>query len=532
MSRPPDPPSASTIHRPVLDLPPGAESKDAVAWSSGTRTYGQLRRAVLRVAAQLRRLGIGRDCRVAVCLPKSIESLEVLLGVMSAGAAYVPISPASPPWRIHRQVEDAQAGLMVTTPGIASRLASDPGLSRGLPPFQPVQATASGCGLDDWLEGVPASDPPAVSADDPAAIFYTSGSTGEPKGVMLSHRNIRAFVEWAVERFGLAAEDRFLSHAPFHFDLATLDLFASLRLGASVFLLSEKTAVFAPAVARAVRRSRCTIWYSVPTALRLLLEHGRLVPDGLPSLRYVFFAGEVFPPAGLRRLMERLPRPRYVNLYGPLETNVCTYHVLPGPPDEDASEIPIGLPCEHLEVGLRPGAGNSAEPDGPGEIWVAGPSVMRGYWGRPDATRAARVEGREDSFLTGDLGVRDPEGRFHFRGRRDRQVKIRGQRVELAEIEACLAACPGVGQAAVVGAGASGSERRLVAFVVPAAEGRLSGEVLRAACAERLPAVAVPGSWRILPGLPTLTNGKLDLTRLEEWAEDIRPGSIEETEVP
>jgi len=513
--------SSLLLHSPLLLLEPGQEQKDAVAWPAGSINYDQLRGSVFRIAARLKKSGIGRGCRVAVCLPKSVEAVQTIFGVLASGAAYVPLAVSSPARHVHRQVQDAQVSLLITTPKIRSLLASAfP--AEDLPPSIAVSGLDTGHGLDPWIGKAPAADPPSVGPDDQAAILYTSGTSGEPKGVMLSHRNILSFVEWAVMRFELDPEDRFTSHAPFHFDLSTLDLFASLRVGASVFLLSEKMALFPPAVAQAVRTERCSIWYSVPTALRMLLEHGRLESGGLPSLRIIFFAGEVFPLACLRKLMGLVPHPRYVNLYGPTETNVCTYHVLPGLPGQEQTEIPIGLPCEHLAVGLRGEDGRTPAAGQAGEIWVTGPSVMRGYWRRQELTQAVRFGGRGDSYLTGDFGTIGTDGRFYFRGRRDRQVKIRGHRVELSEIEAVSASCPGAGQAAVVGAGLQSLSPRLVAFVVPALGGTLSATALRRFCAARLPSYAVPSSFLVRSELPLLSNGKLDWARLAEWAARIQ----------
>ncbi len=511
------PTSSSLLHSPLLNFEPGQERKTAVAWPAGSITYNELRGPVLRIATRLRKSGIGQGCRVAVCLPKCVEAVQVILGVLASGAAYVPLAASSPVQYIHKQVQDAQAGLLVTTPRIRSLLATACP-AKDCPPSVTVSGIDTGHGLDPWIGDVLAAELPVIDPEDQAAILYTSGTTGEPKGVVLSHRNILSFVEWAIARFGLSPEDRFVSHAPFYFDLSTLDLFATLRLGAAVFLLNEKLVLFPQAVAQAVRAQRCSIWYSVPTALRFLLEHGRLEHGGLPSLRTIFFAGEVFPLADLRKLMGLLPGPRYVNLYGPTETNVCTYHILPGPPDEKQAEIPIGLPCEHLEVGLRGENGRPPAAGRAGEIWVAGPSVMRGYWRRPDLTRAVRLNRRDDSFLTGDFGALGSDGRFFFRGRRDRQVKIRGHRVELTEIESVLASCPGASQAVVVGHGLESLNPRLIAFIVPALEAALSATTLRRFCAGRLPSHAVPASFFVRSGLPLLPNGKVDRARLTEWA--------------
>jgi amino acid adenylation domain-containing protein len=484
----------------------------ALLWASGSLDHGTLRANMLHIASRLQACGVRSGDRVALALPKSPEMVQALLGVLAAGAAYVPVDPQAPAARIAALLQDAQPALVLATSQVLQALGPATTLQA-----RAIDPAADGSGLDAWLREIPESTPvlPPSGPDFLASILYTSGTTGRPKGVALTHGNIGSFVAWAAGRLGLRAEDRFASHAPLHFDLSTLDLFAPFLMGGSVVLLDEKAVRFPAAVARVLEERQVTVWYSVPTALRMLEERGNLAARDLSRLRLVLFAGEPFPPAALRALMRLLPHPRYANLYGPTETNVCTYHLLPGPPAENEAALPIGIPCEHLEVSLRDEAGKPVPEGTPGEMCVAGPGVMAGYWQAPEATRAVRLEGREDSYRTGDYGVLRPDGLIQFLGRRDQQVKIRGHRIELLEIESHLLAHPGVRQAAAVCSGPSG-DVRILAFVEPVPGSGPSPESLQAHCARVLPAYALPARIEIRNLLPLTATGKLDRRKLAE----------------
>lgn len=498
------------LHEGILRGHPPASP--ALLWPGGRLDHGGLRADMLRIAARLQACGVRRGDRVALALPKSPEMLQAVLGTLAAGAAYVPVDPNAPPARIALLLQDAQPACFLTTESILQSLGRTSAVhARAIAP------AADGTGLEAWIREAPEL-PPGLPSPDPgslAAILYTSGTTGRPKGVALSHGNIASFVFWAIQRLGLRAEDRFASHAPLHFDLSTLDLFAPFNLGGSVVLLDEKTVRFPAAVAKILEEQQVTIWYSVPTALRMLEERGNLAARDLSRLRLVLFAGEPFPPAALRALMRRLPHPRYVNLYGPTETNVCTYHILPAPPSESEAAIPLGIPCEHGEVLLLDEKGEPAAEGTPGEICVAGPGVMEGYWQAPEATQAARLEGRADSYRTGDYGVRRPDGLIQFLGRRDQQVKIRGHRIELLEIESHLLAHPDVRQAAVVCCGPP-DQAQIVAAVEPVPGKNPPPDSLLAHCARVLPAYAVPARFDVRPSLPLTATGKMDRRRLAE----------------
>src|SRR5262249_40778539 len=329
------------------------------------------------------------------------------------------------------------------------------------------------------------ADAPALSQPvDLATLLYTSGSTGEPKGIMLSHGNLMSFVDWAATTFEISSADRAVSHAPLNFDLSIFDVFCTLSRHGTVHLIDETMARFPGSIRALLEEARISVWYSVPTALVQLQERDAL--NGVRSLRLVLFAGEVFPTPVLRRLMASLPGPEYANLYGPTETNVCTYYRLPGPPASDHDALPIGRPCEHLRVDIRDEAGAPVKNGETGEICVIGPAVMQGYWQRPEMTQASRLSGHPDSYRTGDFGAVRGDGVILFTGRRDQQVKVRGHRIELLALEAALHAHPEVRDAVVLAALGEAGQSALVAFVVPR-NGRLEVAALREFIGKRLP---------------------------------------------
>jgi len=218
----------------------------------------------------------------------------------------------------------------------------------------------------------------------------------------------------------------------------------------------------------------------------------------------------------LRRVMQVIPQAEFINLYGPTETNVCTYYRLPEAPGPEVMAVPIGVPCEHLEVTIRDAEGRCITGPDIGEICVLGPAVMKGYWRRPEATAAARVDGREDSYRTGDFGCWRPDGTIRFAGRRDAQIKIRGHRVELAEIESAIVAHPDVKEAAVIFVQPESLDCALIAYVIPAVPGCLSPPLVLEQCQRVLPPYAKPHHVVVMDDFPRTSTGKIDRVQLRD----------------
>jgi acyl-coenzyme A synthetase/AMP-(fatty) acid ligase len=330
---------------------------------------------------------------------------------------------------------------------------------------------------------------------------------------MLSHLNGLAFVDWAAREVGVGPEDRLSSHAPLHFDLSTFDLFAAAWGAAAVVLVPREASVFPIELAAFIRDSRITVWYSVPSILTLLVLRGGLESTSLADLRTVIFAGEVFPGKYLTRLMELIPHARFYNLFGPTETNVCTWYEVRHGESLDEG-VPIGYPIEGVELIVERPDGTPAERGEEGELLVRGPTVMHGYWG--DEARTARVlsgEAGERVYRSGDLVREDPDGKLVFLGRRDAQVKTRGYRVELGEIEAALYSLSAVVECAVVAVPDEAVTNLLKAFVVvsePVTDAELAGR-----CRERLPRYMVPDEFEFREALPKSSTGKIDRRSLQ-----------------
>jgi len=503
----------------------------AVVMDGRTITYAELEAESNRFAHSLTRNGISRGDRVALWLPKSIETVVAIYGIMKAGGAYVPIDPGAPEARMGYIAHDCGVVGLVTLRDRASAVRT--ALTSTAPMKTIWYADArdgeapsigSAAGIS-WqtLAGEPAGsiDCPAC-ADDLAYILYTSGSTGEPKGVMLSHGNALSFVNWAANTFAISAEDRLANHAPFHFDLSVFDLYVGARAGATVFPVSSRIAAFPAAIAKQWSEQKLTVWYTTPSTLVLMLTKGGLSTSNLSALRLLLFAGEVFPVKYLRSLMDLARQARFVNLYGPTETNVCTWYEVSSPPQGN-TPVPIGKACSNCELYILDEALKPVQDGRAGELWVSGGTVMQGYWGRPERT-SQTLKSIEvwpgltlRAYNTGDLVRTGPDANLEFLGRRDHQIKTRGYRVELGEIEALLHCHPAVDEAVVLALPDETIGNRLAAVVVTKEKAQVSKADLQQHCAKGLPRYMVPSSVVFRPNLPRTSSGKVDRQALAAW---------------
>lgn len=503
---------AAALERPdhvaVEDLPNGA------------LTYRQLDALSDRVRDHLHALGVRAGDRVGVYARKSIDAYAALLGAMKAGAAYVPVDHGAPPWRSAYILSDCAVRAVVLERTLVQGWREEAARLGHAPALLVLDEVGGGSGLAAALDAAgpaPSAATAARTGDDLAYILYTSGSTGKPKGVMLTHRNAMAYVDWCSAVFAPTGADRFSSHAPFHFDLSILDLYVPLKHRATVVLIDAERGKEPLGLAQLIAERRLTIWYSTPTILTLLAQFGRMERHDYSALRYVLFAGEVFPVKHLREVMQRLPGAAFYNLYGPTETNVCTYHPIPRVVEpERTAPYPIGRVCEHLRARVVDGEGRDVSRGEEGELVIAGDNVMQGYWNLPERTAQALLVDATGTrwYRTGDVVVEDEAGVFTFVGRRDRMVKRRGYRIELGEVEAGLYRHPAVREAAVVALADADGAPRLKAFLALGNGEKGSVLAMKRFAAEALPAYMVPDAFAFLDALPKTSTDKVDYQRL------------------
>ena len=479
----------------------------AVVSESVVLTYAELAARAGSLGRRLRDGGAGAETVVALCLERSVDMVVAILGVLAAGAAYLPLDPRDPARRLATLLDDAGVRICLTGPSPVD----------GLPVGGPVEFLPP----DRWRSGQPAGAlAPPRSAAHLAYVMYTSGSTGRPKAVMVEHRSIRNRIDWFCREHGVGPDDAFLQKTPYTFDVSVPELFCPLATGGTLVLARPGGHRDAAYLRRLIREAGVTVVHFVPSMLSAFLEEAGLA--GCRSLRLVLCSGEALSPALQERFLRALDGAgcQLVNLYGPTETAVevtaWTCRQEPG-----ASTVPIGtaLPAVRLPVldgELRPVVRGEL-----GELCVGGVQVARGYLGRGGLTAAAFVPDPagvgERIYRTGDLVLERPDGTLEFHGRRDGQVKVRGFRVELGEVEAALSEHPALQAAAVAAIPGDGGDARLVAFVV----GRAGREApaaadLAAFLAERLPAHLLPSRFVALDRLPLTSSGKLDRRALVE----------------
>ena len=486
---------------------PGAE---ALAWDGGSATYGELAAAAGRLAARLRRRGVGAETGVGLLLDPSPETVVATLAVLEAGGFYVPLDPAYPQARIELMLRDAGCRLVVATRATAGRACAS-----GVPCLW-LDGDGEDDGEGDGEElpaGAPAAGPAArreLGGDALAYVMYTSGSTGTPKGVAVTHRNVARLVLGAeYVRFGPG--ETFLQLAPTTFDAATLEIWGPLLTGGRLAIPAPGPLSVDELGAAIARFGVTTLWLTA--GLFHQVVETRI--EALAPVRQLLAGGDVLAPASVARVLRELPGTALVNGYGPTEstTFTCCHRASP---DDGGGPVPIGRPIANTRAHVLDGAMRPAAVGEAGELYAGGEGVARGYVGRPAQTAERFVP---DPFVdapgarlyrTGDLARRRPDGALDFLGRRDAQVKIRGFRVEPGEVEAVLGALPGVAAAAVVVREDYPGDRRLVAYAVPAASARPAPERLAADLAERLPAHLVPAAFVLLDALPLTSNGKVD----------------------
>jgi len=464
-------------------------------------TYGALNQHANRLAHALQRLGVGPETRVGICLERSPALVVGLLAILKAGGAYVPLDPRDPPARLTFLLTDCQAPVLVTQAGL---LAGGPG-----PGVRVVCLDPDGAAL---AQESPENLPGRVTADQLAYVTYTSGSTGTPKGVEVCHRGVVRLL-CGVDYVQLDATQTLLHLSPLAFDASTFELWGALLHGARCVLFPDPVPTVAALGQVLARHKVSTLWLTA-ALFNVVVDEA---PEVLQGVRQLLIGGEALSVRHVRRALAQLPGTTLINGYGPTEgtTFTCCYRI-PRDLAEALPSIPIGRPIANTEVYVLDGAIQPVPIGVPGELYIGGAGLARGYLHRPDLTAEQflphpfRDQPGARLYRTGDLVRWRPDGTLEFLGRRDDQVKLRGFRVEPGEVEAALRRHPQVRDAVVVVREDAAGGRRLVAYVVPGPGAAPAEAALRPFLGQTLPEYMVPATVVLLDALPRTPAGKVD----------------------
>jgi amino acid adenylation domain-containing protein len=503
---------------------------DAVALVMEGRalTYGQLEEMTNRLARLLKAAGCHKGDRVCFAIPKSPAAVIAMLGILKADCIHVPLDISSPAPRIAKLLRSSEPRCILGV-GASANLLEDLFSSddfRNSIRVGWMEPTANG---QNFAPAFTSKDADNYSAEplhcqnashDAAHLLFTSGSTGEPKGVVITHANVIHFVKWATGYFGMVDSDRVSCHPPLHFDLATFDIFGAFAVGAQLHLVPPELSLMPNKLAEFMRDSELTQWFSVPSVLNYMAKFDVVKFNDFPALNRVLWCGEVFPTAALTYWMKRLPRVSFTNLYGPTEATIASsFYTVPACPADSSQAIPIGTACEGEELLVLDGELRAVARGEVGDLYIRGIGLSPGYWRDPEKTRAAFLEygGGDRIYRTGDLARIGDDGLVYFVGRADTQIKSRGYRIELGEIEVALNALPELKECAVVAVATDGFENNLIccAYVVQD-QFQLSASEIRRKLSNVLPSYMLPSRWRSFKHLPKNANGKIDRRKIED----------------
>jgi amino acid adenylation domain-containing protein len=509
-------PVSTTLHDAFAAQAARTPHAPALTFGGQTLTYAELDAHAEVLARRLRARGVGADVLVGLCVERSLETVAGILGILKAGAAYLPLDPAYPDDRLAYMLDDSGARLVVTAGDAAGRLPSSIELIR-------MDVEEPRGRSEDFHTNL---TPAQVSPDALAYVIYTSGSTGRPKGVQVTHANVVRLMAATDPWFGFGADDVWTLFHSYAFDFSVWEIWGALLYGGRLVVVPFEVSRDPARFHALLRDERVTVLNQTPSAFRQLIradDDAAAAGDTADlALRYVIFGGEALDPASLRPWVDRrgADRPRLVNMYGITETTVhVTWRVISEDDVRGGSASPIGVPIPDLSVHLLDRRGRIVPIGLAGEMYVGGGGVARGYLHRPELTARRFVPDpfsdkvADRLYRSGDLARRRADGSLEFLGRADDQVKVRGFRIELGEIESVLLEHPAVREAVVLARGA-GDDRRLVAWTVASAE--VTAAELRAHLLAHLPEYMVPSAFVLMDRLPLTRNGKTDRRALPE----------------
>ncbi len=470
--------------------------KTAVSDEHTSLTFSQLYSTAARFAYAISdKTGTSIGAPVILFCEKNVHSYAALMGVLMSGGCYAPLDTKMPPERLRAVVKKLSAKAAVTTQALAQKL-TDAGFDGTL------------IYIEDISDSAPETEPVSVSADSPAYILFTSGSTGEPKGVVLSRRAVIHHMMWQTERLNIGEDAVLGNQAPFFFDASMPDIFTPLFTGAELHLIPERLFLLPKKLTEYINTHGINTLIWVPSALMLLSSADSFADMPINGLRTVIFCGEVLPALHFNRWRKLYPEVMFVNMYGPTEAAYgCTYHIA-AHCCTDGKPLPIGIPCEGTRILLL---NESGSPTDEGELCIIGERLADGYLcdSKTTAERFTISPDGDKMYRTGDLARRSQNGELEYLGRMDRQIKKQGYRIELGEIEAAAYCCHGILNAHAIYNKDKGA---LLLFCVT--DGSLSEKELYSALKKRLPPYMLPSRITFIKEMPLNPNGKTDERQL------------------
>jgi amino acid adenylation domain-containing protein len=505
----------------------------AVVMGEDRISYGHLEQSTNQLARQLKAVGCQKGDRVCLMMPKSPTAIASILGTLKADCIYVPLDPSCPVPRLAKMIATCDPRCLLACGPVGSLLGelfahnsfnqviSVGWMEAGGIPGEGFKIQFSQADLKNY-SGEPLNY--RNTGDDAAYILFTSGSTGDPKGVVVTHSNVIHFVNWAIRYFGSSASDRNSGHPPLHFDLSGLDIFGTFAVGAQLHLVPTELNLLPNKLAEFFRTEALTQWFSVPSVLNYMAKFDVVKVNDFPALKRLLWCGEVLPTPTLIYWMKRLPHVRFTNLYGPTEATIASsYYTVPNCPENERASIPIGTACEGEELLVLNFDLEPALPGELGELYIGGVGLSPGYWRDPEKTGVAFLPNPGSSnhsdriYRTGDLAKVDEQGLVHFLGRSDSQIKSRGYRIELGEIESALSTLAYLQESAVVAVPVNGFEGTVICCAyVPSSGNGISPAALRKDLGGLLPSYMLPSRWIAMKHLPKNATGKIDRRHLRE----------------
>jgi amino acid adenylation domain-containing protein len=505
----------------------------AVVAGASRLTYAELDTLSTQLARLLIEAGCKRLDRIALLMPTSPAAIIGLLGIYKAGCLYVPLDTASPVSRLKKILGSCENQWLLASGPVAPvlrELFEDQSWRARLRVGWLEHDAPAGVDADFTLADVTRAPAETVAtrnrSHDPSHILFTSGSTGVPKGVVLTHANVIPFIDWATQYFGMDSTDRGCVHPPLHFDMSMLDIFSMMAVGGQLHLMPRDLNPLPKTLAEFIRTAELTQWYSVPPVLNYLAKFDAVRFNDFPAMRRVLWCGDVLPTPALIYWMQRLPHVTFANLYGPTEAAISSsYYTVPECPTDPQAVIPIGTACAGEELlvldhGLRPVPRGET-----GDLYIGGVGLAAGYWRDAERTAAVFVghpqRPTERIYKTGDLARVGDDGLVYFLGRSDFQIKSRGYRIELGEIEAALNTIAGVQECAVVAVPTEEFEGLAIcAAYVPETGATITPATIRRELSRLVPAYMLPAKWRAFDRFPRNASGKIDRRRIKESFEE------------